>query len=348
MATKGKYSKRFKKIKRKIFKTKKEIFWVNFLFITFFGLLVFLPPIYAEAVARQDFEDINEQNSGLAESSFWKYLWEPQYIIMADDVENEQLGVNYITLRRKNLIWWEVNRDESNSFILNGITSEDLSDEGLKTVFEGAEENAEELEEFNEQAVQISEEGYKPGTVLNDLDDPNDKNDVKLLVGASPEDNEVEVNREKFDVLKNVSNLHFDLEGSYLYYSKYTTDPNDEVDDIFYSGKIFRWDLNKKSEEELYDFKRSVFISFRANQSKIAYALIDKEVGVIDIGTKKVFLVDPVSLPEVSSGLGVEVEFIPILVTDIGPETAMYEVNNGTEEGDYFRLNLESLEVAKE
>jgi hypothetical protein len=197
-------------------------------------------------------------------------------------------------------------------------------------------------------------ESRQPGAIQKEITDALGENKAYIVNGMTPNENEVILNGQKISELKNVTEAHFDTEGKYFYYSKYSVDENSNstLNNLQSSDKIYRWDIHEEKEEEFYDFGDIAYISFKANQEKLIYILMndflesDIEIGVLDLETKEKEVVD-YDFEGIDSNVNTDTEYIPYSVVDIGQETALIEVNPDDGYGKYFRLNLKTLKLAK-
>jgi hypothetical protein len=187
------------------------------------------------------------------------------------------------------------------------------------------------------------------------ISDAQNKHKVKLIPASDSLSNTVILNDQK--ILENVESLDFDTSGNYLYYTKFqvqevTIDPNLPAEfarqkDRFYYGKIYRYHLAERKEEEVQYFKGGDFIKVKANQKVVVYILPTNEVGILYLDTKqsdgtyKTQIVtaiekgNPFSLSDITA---IDNEFV-----FINPADKRNVVNK---ENHFLKINLTTLEMS--
>lgn len=313
--------------------------------IIFVLLVLFGPLSYADNFAENQYQNADAAKTVKQNQSFCPNIWKPEYAIFNID-ENQSARVNFVQLQRKYLVWWRVS-DESSQEIstpenLNENQRSNFAEENLQELHQavdrgelesGSTANYLELYKWARQAVADAEEEQRPGKVQQELLSPDGNWQVQLALGLNPNENEILLNGEKTGI-KNVVETHFDLSGNYLYYSNYFIKENGELAP---SGRIFRLDLKSRTEQQIHDFMKNEYVSFRANDKISAYVFQDGSIGVLDLDKFTTRLVGKI---EVDQQKAADVELILIRVIDIGPEVAFIET-----EDRFYTLNLETFKL---
>lgn len=249
-------------------------------------IALFLPLIYAKSFAQKDIKNVLEDKTQTIE----KNIWGPKYAFFSSDDQTYSSQVNFVKLERKNIFWWKVKTHTNEKFLTpEGLTNEErenLNEENLKAL-ENAVENGSLTDgryAKNQDLTNIWSEDYNtPGKVINEFVNPINNSEIQIVNSLEKYGKEVIIDGQKTGI-KNVYSLNYEYDPiasniENLYYTKYDIDG----ENIYYTGKIYRYNINDNQEQEVFDFEKQGIISLQATKNYILYGFAGGEVGIIDL-----------------------------------------------------------------
>ncbi|MEI7578778.1 MAG: hypothetical protein WCJ58_01915 [bacterium] len=245
-------------------------------------LIVFLPVFYLVPVANSLIIQPVKNKSFVQK----RKLLYPSVIVFTKTPENN-VQANFITLKRKYLIWWQLKELSTYAVKteLSGKSSDeliaDLTDEITSgKLHTGNNLNLAKVNEYDQKINELNAQEYETlGEFSNEAGD-------QILKSKPSADNGsyLELNAKKLAIEGNPAAPAISPKGDLICYSKYQiAEPH-----AIYSGKVYCMTVANQQEYLLYEFGENIYFSLGLNQQYLIYSLSNGEIGVVDLASKKV------------------------------------------------------------
>jgi len=324
--------------------------------------IILIPPLFSKTFSQNQFENSDNSITITQSDTPLQKLFTPSYIIFS--TQNNQARANYVKLKRKYLILWQV--EKTNYQAINTDTNlskkeqEKQAAKNIDKLKDSIEEGrlspedfqgSSELSQLNEQALAESQAQTAPGTIRQEYSDPEGEISVQVVTADSPSSNKLTVNGESTGI-ENIMSAGLDFQNKYIYYSKYTLEILGEEFEILTStGKIYRYNISAGSEEEFYDLNTDRAVGLKANDESVVYVIGNEEIGVIDIDSKDRRRKVITNLIDLAEYGGTDVELTLVSILDIGGDNAIISINRtiypDDPQYDYYDLDINTLELEK-